>query len=916
MGWRRRYCPSPVLVALVVVACVFYHSMTPLWRRTCASPDATCGSTTDNLGVTNYSKICLYNWTCLYRKLNEFGESVKNHVTSRTKKRAFLHVHPSVGNDDTNLYKHILAKLGYKVISVDGMVSFNRKREELYQDMVIYRDAFIYIPSNTSLVTNCMEKRELAESLQMRKVNVLPAIQKLLCRKDRICDMAAKCPGLQNLPLCSTFGVSRGETNAKFTPTHDTNQAFKTLLKESPDVPLIRAFVLVTSISPLRAFIHSSGIVRIQTNRRFVPIKLQAFCDTFFNLSSSFQSFNTVKETISKLLLTAEILSEVNALETISFKRCKECSQLLTFDIGYSSSLDPVVLEVKEHFQFESVDLENKKTKELILEDAFKFILHNKPNMLLKGAQTFSYVKKDICWKNPIPDLMLEGIHLLFQFAQELTSLGEFEMLYPSTSSNLGTFINELYLTVQPMQKLVPILTMHCLLADMLAHFQKKQTESTNTSSTVRNTLPEKAEEGQLSFTDVNARLKGDKKQKTCSNEDDTQSHIRNIFSNPPLDLTPPFSPRIKDYYAEVPFDVVTVEIGAEAANCKSQVHLDEREGLSVGIYPLGLGPNQITIHVTDDSKPSTVLLRSYRITVSREDRPSLPLFDQYKMCGFIQDCGLIIHSKEPCGLQPLSAETLLSLFQAQQRKCESGDAKGQWIVPCLSCTDNRTCDWRAISWQPYNCQHPVLLKNELQQCLKERKILFIGDSTNRGMMYYLMERLNETLQEWQKSHDMKFYNNINNGKTFISYSYYPQFWINVTQRPTFEKALEQLIERSHPLENSNRTVLVVGGVQWINPNHLQIINKVLKRQNLSNILTIIKSIGMGFHLPVQGIRSLSLEQIKKLFDENILILKGAKVYGFEVVDTFSITMGRYKEFLQGKCGCHFHEPHYVQWYQ
>ncbi|MEE6517161.1 hypothetical protein FKM82_027169, partial [Ascaphus truei] len=120
----------------------------------------------------------------------------------------------------------------------------------------------------------------------------------------------------------------------------------------------------------------------------------------------------------------------------------------------------------------------------------------------------------------------------------------------------------------------------------------------------------------------------------------------------------------------------------------------------------------------------------------------------------------------------------------------------GQWLVPCLSCMDNRTCDWRAISWHPYSCQHPILLKTALQQCVKERKILFIGDSTNRGIMYYLIERVNETLQQWQKCHAMKFYNNVNNGKTFISYSYYPQFWIDASKRPSFENALEQLIER------------------------------------------------------------------------------------------------------------------------
>lgn len=75
-------------------------------------------------------------------------------------------------------------------------------------------------------------------------------------------------------------------------------------------------------------------------------------------------------------------------------------------------------------------------------------------------------------------------------------------------------------------------------------------------------------------------------------------------------------------------------------------------------------------------------------------------------------------------------------------------------------------------------------------------QILFIGDSTNRGLMYYLIERLNETLQEWQKVHGTKFYHNVNGGKTLISYSYYPQFWISPSLRPTFEKALEHLLQR------------------------------------------------------------------------------------------------------------------------
>lgn len=48
--------------------------------------------------------------------------------------------------------------------------------------------------------------------------------------------------------------------------------------------------------------------------------------------------------------------------------------------------------------------------------------------------------------------------------------------------------------------------------------------------------------------------------------------------------------------------------------------------------------------------------------------------------------------------------------------------------------------------------------------------------------------------------------------------------------------------------------------------------------------------------------------EVQNLWNENLVILETAKTYGYEVVDTFIITMGRYKEFLRGKCGCHFHE--------
>ena len=46
----------------------------------------------------------------------------------------------------------------------------------------------------------------------------------------------------------------------------------------------------------------------------------------------------------------------------------------------------------------------------------------------------------------------------------------------------------------------------------------------------------------------------------------------------------------------------------------------------------------------------------------------------------------------------------------------------------------------------------------------------------------------------------------------------------------------------------------------------------------------------------------------RKVFRHNTGLLDYASNAGFEVVDTFNMTMARYKDFVQGKCACHFHK--------
>lgn len=73
-------------------------------------------------------------------------------------------------------------------------------------------------------------------------------------------------------------------------------------------------------------------------------------------------------------------------------------------------------------------------------------------------------------------------------------------------------------------------------------------------------------------------------------------------------------------------------------------------------------------------------------------------------------------------------------------------------------------------------------------------QILFLGDSTLRGMMYEAVQQLNGSLARWEKSHDVAVYNQTNKGNTIFAFAYYPKFWRR--KLPSFELTLKKLIDR------------------------------------------------------------------------------------------------------------------------
>lgn len=85
----------------------------------------------------------------------------------------------------------------------------------------------------------------------------------------------------------------------------------------------------------------------------------------------------------------------------------------------------------------------------------------------------------------------------------------------------------------------------------------------------------------------------------------------------------------------EVRFKTSVTEVGFSSYSLSCFVLLFFSH--SVANYPLGLGTNRISILVTSDSQSIHDIVSIYKIIIYREDRPSLPLFDDFMVCAFVQ---------------------------------------------------------------------------------------------------------------------------------------------------------------------------------------------------------------------------------------------------------------------------------------
>lgn len=865
---RRRSCSGPLLL-LGVAVCLFYQTLMVARNRPRSgqqpAADVRNREPTDGQ-MMEETRSLLAALDTLQAQIQQASVS----PARRWRQAVVLTGRHVVTDTEVQLYQRVLQQMSYKV----QLSRYAETSSLLRPKQGISGWSLLVCLSSSE--RSCLRRVSFSHLQNHQRVNLLPGLMEAFSDAGGgLCQLYTRSHlSGSELPM-RPYACGAANQKSQFPEDSTGTKSLSQAVGPSPAfVSMVNVYVVVTSVNPLTAFLHDISVAMTNQEQTGQPTQLKSFLLQQFGYAASHQALGQLKKVIGDVLQAAAS----TIMKDHIVKRCMLCYQLLTFTLLFSGSISPLIIQVDSDWTFSALSDESfdgQITKDLILEDTLHFLLtsHDHLSSILQAkTQTQQYGG---CRGTLGVCLSEEDLLLLLQFNQQMKTPRAFQLLYPSISSSPYSSSSSQPLNVSDL----------LLRISFYYDLQKNNSFRTDQTEVLTN------QDAALPI-DLRAEIKG-----MC-----IDPHLRQIYTDPPLSLTPPFNPWVKEYRAEVTFDTVMVRIRPEPVSSTCHVHLDEHRGPRMANFPVGLGNSRINILVTDGGRPEPVVMTIYTLHVFRESRPSLPMFGDHVMCGFIQDCGLLVQPGRPCGLEPLITS------QRPTESCSSGHEPGRWVVPCLSCSDNRTCDWREVAWRPDSCYHPLVDRPQLQDCMADRKLLFIGDSTNRGMMYFLMERVNSSLEDWGKAHDTLVYRNLNGGRTLISYSYYPQFWLEMSRRPTFRQALEQLLHRSRPLLNSRQTVLIVGGVQWLNTNHLRVIKEMLDREGLGNIEVVVKSLGMGFHLPVDGIRSLSLREVQELYRENQNIVTTAKHYGYEVIDTFSITMGRYKEFLQGRCACHFHE--------
>ncbi|CAG0889964.1 unnamed protein product [Darwinula stevensoni] len=673
----------------------------------------------------------------------------------------------------------------------------------------------------------------------------------------------------------------------------------------------LHLLLLVTSFFPLRFFLAPRASLvyfRFDHRRSFneIPEEEKWSLDDFLlwvRDQRGSKDADLAKQSIEICLVRFLLLLEhLIRTECPQSKRCTECEwDLLTVEMGFNSSLYPFIMDV--NLRPSLLDLDDVTRKDLFSEMLDILIPESDSSVATEVDRALSSTSLDVgvmgegnC--GPGHDICLshDELEILLQYRRESKqSLTSFRLVYPSVDESRHTdFIQELngaFDHPRPER----VLKLHDLYARVHRFFHGFRSRW------------EKKNEHQLEETTA------------CSNDEGSLGTLRGIELVPgdyTLALQPEFHPLTRNYSAHVPYKHHVVGVKALEAHCNTEARVNHVVGPSGLVnVTVGIGETRVTIYVVDlSSRDSMKAVNKYEIWLKRQARSPaknrpLPTPSSYEAFAIIQDCDMIFSGNDPCGLFPLGLPWDEFLNQSSQLPiCPSAHVSGRWVVPCrceIQDIPCETCRWDEAVWQPHNCRFKYFQPGDLQRCFAGRKLLFLGDSTTRGILYRLIERVNGSLGFGDKVHGMAVLPpwNGDGGTARAGFFYFPQFWLPSNRRPTFDESLFQLIIKLSPLRNDSSTVIVIGGYGFLASTHIHMISRVLRREGLEGSRVVIKTIGAGLRDSCN-----SLEEVCRLGVQNNALKALALAKGFRVLDTFNITMARFRDFYPGSCACHFHK--------
>ncbi|XP_031570866.1 cadherin-like and PC-esterase domain-containing protein 1 isoform X2 [Actinia tenebrosa] len=880
--------------------------------------------------------------TRLLQKLSQLEARLnQSHAVSMI----IFHDPENVLRSKDSLYGLSLEKQGYKVKVVSNL------SEDGPDSMISSSWSGIMCYSQRQSGSHpCLNKKSLTKLKLHQKVSYIPGLDKILILPDKFCytmSAAHHLPALTSSPLSVPCSVSPSKSiSEKVFKSLDNSTLF--LIKPSEEASplitftrmltvermlqikgvlhairhplfidsqpvIIKVYVLITSMTPLRVFRHHDGSAVIMTQDKGIKEtwtlhQLDVYLSESFSANDVSRAWSQVDEMIVKSLMISEssLLGDKLKMELLS--QSSNFFHLLEFYFTFNSSLHPFLLEVKPTLDGSTSPDVVRDTIQLVF-GATSSVRHVH-EMLQKENKTIG-VEGLYCSQQH--KICLDDSELVYVIEnhRQATALGRFKKLYPTSESNkYQQLLDDLVSSDDDSldsrlktHKRRSTPQLHSVLTEMESYREGFASDGDVPHVDQRkgywetddDDYPDKISPDSSSNVQRQSRPK-------CNEDSSADPVLTAIYIDPTsADFTPAFTPEITEYDVTFPFDVAVVKIWG-ATTCGSEARVNSVTGTSgAANYSVGVGWNKFAIHLVDTSLAHPSVIGTYNINIYRRGRSNQhkPFSDSattHEMCSLKQDCDLKAFPGLPCGPQKIPEKTMNEFLESRVDLpwCENGDAPGSWVFPCANCSDPSSCFWREAKWTPDSCTHNILSNKDAKTCLASKKILFVGDSTNRGIMYYLMEKINGSLQQWEKTHSMKVYSSaLNDGKTSVSFAYYPQFWLPPDRKPVFLKALQHLMARFMPLTNSTDTILVVGGVQWLLPSHVIAIKTTVSSLGLGGIKVIIKTLGSGFHLPVPGFVKLNLEGQQKVAQRNQMVMKAARTAGFEVVDTHAMTVAR-----------------------